>query len=284
MTFKELTNDVLSLCRETNSSNEFLLPAIRRAMRDIYTRKSMVKTVRLYSSGLRPTLYRKEIYIKGGTMLTVPLTGKAFSMRISGEGMYKIVDGDEVDVVEFNTGAESQLIRGLIHKGGTLSLYGYTSFMVFDLSVWEEIFSTRLANLPDGDQGVVFDIRALHEDFHSFISPARDAWGNPIEGSKLYDGVLEVPSDFRGEVILTYRILPTPPLGNRGEDEEDEIVNIPKEYEHILSLLTAYYYILAKNMPLAELLKLEYERLMLSLDSDCYEQIDNAYVPKVRWA
>ena len=285
MTYDELSNEVLTLLGEGEVAKPLMVCSINHALRDIHTRKSIIRTVMLYASGLMPTYYRKQLYCQGGSEIIIPLVGKAYSMRISGEGMYKITDGGKTTIIEFKTGTESRVVRGFIERGGELKLYGYASFMVFDLSIYGEVFSTRLEDLPDGGAYVSFDIRGLHDDFLSFVSPARDGYGKEIEGCYLSDGRLYVPKDYRGEIQLDYRIAPTAVQGieGSGETPSEEII-IPGEYQQPLILLSAYYYVFPKNAPLAERLMLQYERMMEMLDGRCYDKIDVSYDLKVRWA
>ena len=285
MTYNDLSKDILSLLGESEVTKPLLIFSVNRALCDIYARRAIYRTVKLYQGGIQPSYYRKEIYCKGGDDVTLPLTGKAYSMRLSGEGFYRINDGAKSTITEFRTGRESRLVRGVIENGGDIKFYGYASFMVFDFSLYEEIPSTKLDELPDGREMTSLDIRTLHDDFYAFAFPAKDGYGNPIKGSVLRDGRLEVPKDFRGEIELTYRTLPKKILEMEdAEKEGEQQIPIPPEYEHPLALLVAFYCTLVKNPAAAELMRLEYERIMTLGDKNLYEEIDTSYELKVRWA
>ena len=94
MTYQELTRDVLSLCRKSAvGSKRLMAGSANRALRDLYSRRRILRTVRLYAAGLTPALYYKQLYCQSGNTIRVPLQGKAYSMRLLGEGIYRIVDG-----------------------------------------------------------------------------------------------------------------------------------------------------------------------------------------------
>lgn len=300
MTYQELTRDVLSLCRKSAvGSKRLMAGSANRALRDLYSRRKILRTVRLYAAGLTPALYYKQLYCQSGNTIRVPLQGKAYSMRLLGEGIYRIVDGGKTSITQFNTAGEAKLVRGRIESGGDIYFYGESSFLVFDMSVFTETLSGMLDNLPEGGQNQIFDIRALFGDFYSFLGPARDGDGRNIKGCRLYDGKLELPLDFRGEVNLTYRVLPPEVViaydefdvleAEEGEEFEKEDlsaieIDIPGEYCHLVALLTAYYYLYDEKPIMAEALRAEYERMMSELERRGYEEIDSAYHLEIGWA
>jgi hypothetical protein len=201
-------------------------------------------------------------------------------MRISGEGIYEITDGTKVTKIEFNTGPESQLIRGFIQKGGQILFYGHASFMIFDFSVYSESFTTTLKEIPDGMKNRSFDIRGMYSDFLAFHSPPTDGQGNLIEGAILIDGTIQVPSTYRGEIELTFCTRPPVVLG----EKDDEIIDIPAEYLHLLALLSAYYYRLDEDELTAIRFKEEYESLFALLDTKSYATMDINYKVENGWA
>lgn len=291
MIYSELTEEILAISGESTVAKPTMMRSVNRALRDIYTRAAFLRTVRLYSGGLVPSLYKKQIYCKGGLEINIPLDGKAYSMRLSGEGFYRITDNGISNTYQFNTGRETSMVKGLIKGGGDISFYGYASFMVFDFSVYDEINSTTLDILPDGSNFITYDIRSLYGDFFSFVGPALDGYSKPIEGSRLIDGKLEVPKEYRGEIQLTYRTLPSPLVSFDPEEDEKaeekeaaQTVAVPKEYEHALAYLAGYYVTLVKDPIKSAALKAEYDRIMSQLDVLTYDKIDSSYELKVRWA
>lgn len=281
MTYTDILSEILALSRQGEEYKKpLMIYSINQAISNIYSRRNVLRTVRLYATGLVPTLYRKQIHCKGGGHIILPLKGKSYSMRISGEGVYEITDGTKITKIEFNTGPESQLIRGFIQKGGQILFYGHASFMIFDFSVYGESFGNMLKDIPDGMKNVNFDIRGLYSDFLSFHIPPTDGQGNIIKGARMFDGTLQLPATYRGEIELTFRTRPPVVIGN----DEKEIIDIPPEYSHLVSLLAAYYYRLDEDEITALHFKAEYENLLALMERQTYETMDNEYKVENGWA
>jgi hypothetical protein len=68
------------------------------------------------------------------------------------------------------------------------------------------------------------------------------------------------------------------------EAEDDQTIEIPTEYEHLLMPLTAYYYLFTTNSLIATQFKAEYERMLSIMESNFREEIDNSYEITVGWA
>ena len=96
----------------------------------------------------------------------------------------------------------------------------------------------------------------------------------------MFDGMLQVPADYRGEIELTYR---TRPPVVRGDDDE-EIIEMPSEYYHLVALLAAYHYRLDEDEATALHFKEEYENLFKLMESQTYETMDNEYKVENGWA
>lgn len=281
MTYLELITDILAVSRQGEDYDKpLMLYSINQAISNIYSRRYMLNTVRLYANGMQPTLYYKQLHCVGGGHIILPLNGSCYSMRISGEGVYEITDGAKVTKIEFNTGPESKLIRGFIREGGQILFYGHVSFMIFDFSVYAKTFTTMLRDIPDGMKNRSFDIRGMYSDFFAFHTPPTDGQGNIIEGATLIDGKIILPATYRGEVELTYRIRPPVVLGKK----DDELIEIPAEYTHLLALLSAYYYLLVKDAETALIIKAEYESLVALLDGKSYTSMDMQYKVVNGWA
>ena len=281
MTYIDILNEILALSRQgMEFKKPLMIYSINQAISNIYSRRNVLRTVRLYATGLVPSLYHKQLHCKGGGHIILPLKGRCYSMRISGEGVYEITDGTKITKIEFNTGPESQLIRGFIHDGGQILFYGHASFMIFDFSVYEESFGNMLKDIPDGMKNVNFNVRILYSDFLAFHTPPTDGQGNVIKGAKLFDGTLQVPATYRGEIELTYRTRPPVVYGG----SEEEIIEMPPEYYHLVALLAAYYYRLDEDEATALHFKEEYESLFALMESQTYETMDNEYKVENGWA
>ena len=256
-----------------------IIYAANRALREIYTRRIITKTARLYTRGFAPSYYRAEVHCDGESEITLPLSGKAFSMRLCGAGTYTIFDGDIINAYPFDTGLESRVIKYFIKNGGKIKLLGETSFSVYDFSLYSEIYSKKVGDIPDGGKWVSLDVRSIYGDFMSFVSPATDSSGNPIPSCSLSDGKIRLNSDYRGEIILTYRRLPQM-LTNDPQDN----IDIPDEYYHLLPTLTASYILLDADEKKAKYYRERYEEMLSRMESNCYQHINTEYKNLNGWA
>lgn len=239
----------------------------------------ITNTVRLFMRGLTPSYYRKEVHLKGGGEIRLPLNGVAFSMRICGYGNYAIYDGKTVNAIPFDTGFQSKIVKGFIKNGGYIMLYGDTSFSVYDYSVYSEICSSRESDIPDGSNRISHDIRTLCSDFMAFVELPKDSWGNTVPNSVLRDGKVEVDSDYKGEIVLTYRKLPTEII-----NDPQTVIDIPEEYSHLLTLLTAHYFLLDADESKAKYYRNMYNEALSNMETHSYEQIENKYIDVNGWA
>ena len=282
MTVSELKKELIALGFDNAAgTTEMLMTAINRSLRDLYTRRSILRSVKLYSNGLKPTYYQKEIKYVGGSgeTLTFPLVGRGYSMRLCGFGNYTTTFGSSTKTVQFDTGLESKLVQGFINGSGTISFYGHVSFTVYDFSVYDEIYSVTATDMPDGSAKRSIDIRKMYGDFMSFISPATDSDGRAIKNCRLSDGKLEIPADYRGEINLTYRRLPETVLNN-----DTSNIDVPEEYSHLFPLLTAFYLCLDTDNEKATYYREQYERSAELVGRESYQQLDFSYIDTNGWA
>ncbi len=280
MTLEELKSEMTDLVFDLElPADSLLISAANRALREIYIRRKITNTVRLYTRGLQPSFYREAIHCTGGTEITLPLDGVAFSMRVCGYGNYAVYDGSLLNVYSIDTGIESNVVKHFISEGGKIVLWADTSFDVYDFSVYSEVYSTKKEDIPDGGNRVTIDMRSIYPDFSSFTTPAQDSSGNPIKGCLLADGKIELDSDYSGEIILTYRRLPTK-IGTSVSEE----IDIPAEYSHLLPLLATSYILLDADPSIASHYRERYEDLLSRMERNTYEQISTKYVDVNGWA
>ena len=240
MTTKELATELFVLGGgEAISDDRLLAISVNRALRKLYTDREIVKTVRFASRSIPPIKYYEEIRCKNGEEVTIPINGIAFSMRIHGVGKYTITDGDSVTVYAFDSPNEAILIKRALIFGGSITFWGSFSFTVYDLSIYDQVFSPFTEDIPDYGPRRVFNVRELYTDFMCFISPATDKHGVPLPNCKLYDGKLEIDSSYDGEIVLTYRRVPTEIFIS----EVEQNIDLPDEYKAMFIPLVASYFL-----------------------------------------
>lgn len=284
MLFSELSKEVALLGFDAGiDSADLLLSSTNRALRELYNSRNITKRVTLAASGVRPTTYIREIHRPGGHKIDIPIQGKAFSMMVHGIMTYMITDGNNKNAFTVGNGNELTLVRGFITYGGYISLWADLSFTVYDFCVFDEIFSGKVNEIPHYGPTVTFDLREIYGDFMSFASPAKDRFGKAIKNCILNDGKVEVDSSYRGEIILSYRRLPStvsiPIL-----DGDDPKIDIPEEYSHIFPLLVASYVFLEADETKAKYYKQLYEKNLENIKVNSYEQLNYGYVDTNGWA
>lgn len=279
MILRELKNDVISLGFDDMLEREDLfITSANRALRTIYSERVISKTVKLFAHGQTASTRIKELRHIGGEDVTLPLVGRAYSMRVCGEGKITVYDGKNKKIIEFNS--ENEVINGLLTSGGSILFSGDYSYTVYNLVTFDEVFSSNTADIPDGSPRRVYDIRAMFGDFLSFMSLPRDGRGQLIDDCSLCDGKLELDSSYRGEIILTYRRLPMTIVA----DLPDVVIDIPEEFAPLLSLLTASYVWLDDDEEKAKYYRELYSDMLKNIKASSYESVDTGYRNTNRWA
>ena len=276
MTFDELGQE-LSLIGI--SGGDELTVAINRALADLYGQTVIERSVRLAVRSYSPVKYYKELCSVNGKRVDIPVPAGAYSMRIHGNGQFMLADGDSYTVTSVNTGQESKVYKGFVSEGGSLTFWGSFTFYIYDLALYDKIYSARVEDIPEYGAKQVIDLRRIYGDFLSFLSPATDGEGNTVEVCRLYDGKIELPSSYTGEITLRYRRTPTYCSGYDNED-----IDLPYEYRHVFTLLVCYYALLYCDPQMAEKFKADYDGNMATLREQCYTRLDNEYRIENGWA
>ena len=264
--------------------NYTITSLINRALRELYISVPVTKSVRFNIIGHKPVACFKEIVCKSGQSITIPLDGKAYSMRVMGSGNYMIMQDDRpLSASQFDTGNETRLVRGFLTGKGSIEFWGSFTFHVYDLSIFDEVYSPEVDSIPDGSPIATYDIRAMYNDFHAFVSPPTDRFGKAIKGCRLYDGRLEVSSDFSGEVLLTYRRRPSPVSYYEDNIDPAEEVDVNEEYITPLVYLIWYLYWYNTDENKAKIYKDRYESLLATVKSSQLN-LDNNYLNENGWA
>ena len=280
MTMEGLLHELEVLLPEAEITHGLpLQSATNRALRNLYYDRIIEKKIRLANRGIRPTYYKKELLCEAGKEYTLPLKGKAYSMRVHGQGRYSIEDGPNMTVRAIDSLDETIVIRGFLSQGGCITFWGSFSFIIYDFSVFNEIVSEYTEDIPDGGPIRTFDLRQLYGDYMCFTSSPTDSKGNLISTCRLYDGRVEIDADYEGEIFLSYRRLP-----NHVGDGITEELDVPPEYLHLFPILVAHYLLLASDPTLSKLFKDRYDDIIAHISANSYDRL-NAYYPDTHgWA
>lgn len=267
---------------DTIEDRTVIISSANRALREIYLSIPVTKSIRYNVNGHKPVTYIKKMVCKAGESLVLPLKGKAYSMRVVGFGNYTIDMGTSY-ITQFNSGNDSLFVRGFITQEGTIEFWGSFSIVIYDFSIFDDIFSPELDDIPDGSPINTHDIKAVCSDFLAFVSHPTDRYGNLLENCRLREGNLEIDSSYSGEIILTYRRLPTLIYGVDPGNDYREVVDISDEHIPALLYLTWYYYWYNIDEAKAKIYRNRYE-CMLELAMQNYRYIDRKYIDVNGWA
>ena len=285
MTYTELKNEVAVLTGNPDVGKAVFIGYANRALRDLYSDVCVEGTVRLATQSVKPITYIKEIHCPTGREITLPLGGRAFSMRFYGVGQYMLTVNGIPKTTRVTSPYRATTIKHFVGDNTTLTVWGGVSFSIFDYSVYDTLYSTNEEDIPEYGGMVSFDLRQICGDFLSFLYLATDTSGNQIENCRLSDGKIYVGSDYSGEILLTYRRLPRVIQGIESEDEEEnEVVDIPKEYTSLLPLLIAYYLTSNEEEELKIYFKTLYDEGIKSVCEAGYSRLDTRYTDTTGWA
>lgn len=232
MTLKDLQSDVYALGYEKPlGMSEAFAVAANQALRVIYAEQKYKKIAKIR---VRRTEEASKIpsihYI--GEQLTLPLVGRAYSLRACGCGRLLINDGETVREMSF--GSDDMLIRGFLNGEGSLTLLGECSYEICELTTYSEIFSDRICDIPDGSGYICFDF-SDRNDFLSFADVARDGYEREIKDAKIDESRLYLKYDTARDVYVKYYRAPK----RITSDDLDAVIDIPRADEASLAFLTA---------------------------------------------
>ena len=108
---------------------------------------------------------------------------------------------------------------------------------MLNLSSFDTLFGDEKSDIPIYGRERVIDINELYGDFMSFTELPRSGSGEIISGAALADGRVILPSDFFGEVSITYRRAPK----TVSTYDENMPIDISTELEGLLPLLCASF-------------------------------------------
>jgi hypothetical protein len=259
MTLNDLKNDISSLGfeREIALDNNFV-NAVRRALATIYTERGVYKKITILHFPKRPHLILKSFTHKMNETVSFRISGHAYSFTVCGKGSYKVEENGVSTVHDFNT--PHGFCCGFISSEATITFMGKYAYFVLNFAAFDEITSDNKESLFAYGEPFVYKMSEKCDDFHSFSSMATDEYGCEIRGASLYGETVEVPWNYDGAINLTYKAA-APKISI---DSAQEDFFVPKESEHLISLLAASYYWLDDDTEKAEYYLLLYREALES--------------------
>ena len=117
-----------------------------------------------------------------------------------------------------------------------MHLKGEFCYTVYDLCVYDEVFEEGYEP-PRYTSTREYDLAEAIPDFLCATGEATDRFGNKIPGASISSGILILPYDYKGEIVIRYRKR-APKVSI---DTPDVELNVPAELESLVPLLTAAY-------------------------------------------
>ena len=280
MTFTELKKEVAALGFENRLYQDGRLVIFAsRAQKTIFSDRAVTRTIKIYVPPTRAGVKLEGIKHIGGATEVLELIGKAYSIELCGSGTASINDGGAIRTECFDS--DRFVIKGFISSGGaTLTLTGEHAFFVTRLVTFPETYSDDAERIPDADGRIINRQAAEMGDFLCFTGLPADKNGALAECICMEDGAVTFPEGTEGEFFLTYRRAPRP----INPDSPLEAIDVPKESEHLLTLLTASYLCLECDSEQAELYRSVYEQEMRELNKSTSARISAAYHDVTGWA
>lgn len=264
--------DVLHLGFESYIENEeALVYAANRALSLIYIDRPVSDVAKITFSGPRVTMTEEFIEHGSGETVSVPIKGKCFSFRSTGNGVCVIKDQRGSTTVPLVM--PGQLTKQFIYGDATLTFSGDYYFTVSNLAVFADTLSNNQSDIPEYNPYVEIPPEDYCQGFRAFASAPVDAGGNTVESIKLEDGRLRAPFDYRGEVYLTYYRAPTPITGYDYEAR----IDVSDECAPLLPMLTASFLWLDDDAGKAQYYMSLYRDLAANIKRYSTRKIDTAY-------
>ncbi len=229
MKLKDLKCLIFKLTHITDREAEALFTAaLKTSLLTLYNDLLPTRRRSIFLNPVKRLLYQQRTVVSRGEAKTLPLLGRAYSMRLSGSGRLTFIKGSERRLFTFDT--KDLLIRDFIDGEGEIELSTDKIFTVYDFSLFELTDSESAEDIPYGRSLRTVDLSGI-PDLLEFALPPEDGEGNTIIGSYFEDKRLFLPVGYSGEVRLIYLRKPEIP---RFDDEE---LNIPEILEPPLILL-----------------------------------------------
>lgn len=234
MTLKEIQSDVYALGYEMPTcESDLFISALNRALRIIYAEQKYKKSVRIHVRSPKISHFTPSVRLSG-SQLTLPLVGRAYSMRVCGKGDFKISSTTLIREESFD--GEEILIRGFIDGNAELTLLTDYSVTVYDLAVYSETFSDRVEDIPDSADLCRVDF-SRYGDFASFADVPRDSLGREIRDARIEGSEIFFVTDRSYDAYVSYYRAPM----SVSFDDEDNDIDIPRSAEAMLPLLCASF-------------------------------------------
>ena len=270
MTLQELMRETASLGFEKEvEDTELFLFCANRALRAIYADRPRLQKTVFYQAGCHPSYYAKSLIHRAGEELTVSLPQGAYTLRLTGSGSFS-TDGK----------TESFSGKGLRFCGTvkkSIVFSGESRYAIHDFAVFEGVGDP--SELPDSFCKYKYKLDEFCDQYLGPTEMPTDERGKTIVGCELIGALLYVPSDYEGEIHLTYRSAPRP----ISADETAVGIDVSEELAPLLPLLTGAYLWLDDEPEKAQYYMALYREGMIKLKGSDPLRINARYEDVLGW-
>ena len=278
MTLEKLLDEAYALGFESEGEiDESFIFAANRALRQIYSELSCEVTGYIIASSMQVLSHTESYVHLPKSSFIQKICGEAYSFKASGEGRYIITDKDGTKELAFS-GKRCEC-RGYIHGEGTITFLGDYSYTVYDITCFAEKRSDKVSDIPLFSQYTEYRLREYLPDLCRVSGVAKDSKGETVRGAVIRTDVLILPSDFSGEVRLTYQRLPRVIT----VDDRERELDIDPSIAYLLPILTASYIWLDDDEEKAAYYMGIYNDEASRLKSSFPKLIDNGYNDVTGW-
>lgn len=279
MTTNQLLKETYALgFEDTGEADGSFIFAASRALRQIFS--ELAREVRRGIIVSAPKIahhtprYSHEPYEKK----SFSFKGYSFSFKFSGWGSYTVEDKSSRRTVGFR--GASGIVREIFDRECTLTFAGEYSFVISDLTAFGSNHGYKETDVPVYSEYREYSLPELIPDYSVMTRLPINERGEAIEGAHAVGDVLYLPFGYCGEVLVTYKPLPTP-ISSSDLSQE---IDIPRSFEHLLPILTASYLWLDDDPEKAEYYATIYKSEAARLTVTSHKSIDSAYSDVTGWA
>ena len=278
MTGRELLSQILDLGGKSQFNSTFearaVYTAINRAIDEVNKLFPITRSLQLLNYPTRPVEYYPDIKVhRGGVATVFHASGiRSLAFAISGTGK-AVLSADDTDLVCNFTWTDEpafKIISGIVEDligstsgNVTLSFEGEYSYMIKDLSFYDELVSPIASDITTYSQWVKYDLASekyVGGRFLAFDSaPAKCDGKNvntpndyKIEGSAIY-----IRAERPGVYEIRYRARPA----MVDADNLDLPLDLDEEVHNVVAPRAAYYLYYMVDEDVADRCNLEYQRL-----------------------
>ena len=155
-------------CPSSVTDENLYVYLVNASLNKIYNDVVITDTGSIYAHGITPNSVIEEKHHPPGADITIPIVGKAYSMRVCGERA-EILVGAGQQTSKLVLTENPTVLKGFTVNGmAVISLLGDYAYSVFDICCYDQLLSVNVADIPDGSYYTSYDVEKRYPGFSSF--------------------------------------------------------------------------------------------------------------------